>query len=115
MLSFKKERLINSDKQIVSYKIISSLDSSTNNEIYSVNISIQDNEPNGAMHENESSFNLSYSLEQMQDLLLVLYSNAVMPSELHYVIDDYISDNPNFIYGDSSNIVPIKNNVINAI
>ncbi len=103
MLNFKKSRQINSINQIINYEIISQLDEEVNKPIYSIKVTAVDMQEPSTIIESQSSFNISYSLNQVRQLLVLFYNNTVLPSELLYIIDDYISTNIDFVFEEDSN------------
>ncbi len=94
---YSKSRSINSLDWIVTYEIISSIED--DREIFGLRLEMTKND-NGdkILIENETIKNLTYSQRQIRELFSVLYNNSVTPRELVYIVDDYITLNPDFIF-----------------
>ncbi len=94
-VEFKKTRKIEGIDCVIDYYVVSKIDKLTNERIYGISIEMFDSN-NDTLLEEDSIPNLTCSLKQIRELLLVLYNNTVTPCELVYIVDDYMSTNDNF-------------------
>ncbi len=97
MLQNVKSRVLNGANQTINYGIVAKLDTA-GTKVYSINIQLIHNKDNGKSNETNTTAPLTASLRQAQQLLVYLYNNTVMPVHLDNVVDNYISDNPNFVF-----------------
>lgn len=94
---YAKTLAIPSLNKIIDYKITEKKDETEN--IYGIELEMYEFEDDKKIVlELETISNLSYSQEQIRELLVMLYSNCVTPRELVYIVDDYITLNPNFVF-----------------
>ncbi len=105
MLSIKKSRQIDSINQVINYSVISSLDDLSQNPVYKIKVDLVDILEPSIVYSSETSPTLTDSLKQIQELLIFLYNNTVMPAHLDNIIDEYITDNDNFIFSEEENFI----------
>lgn len=98
-ISYTLTNTLKSTKSIIDYNVTYREDEIESKKIYGICLemySIINNEK--ILTTKESIPSLSYSLKQVHELLIVLYNNLVTPCQLIYIVDDYISSNPDFVF-----------------